>query len=606
MSLIVFIIPYLASILQFSTLNYMKWRNLKVGVKIGLGFLVMVVLAGLIGLVAYLRMGRIQTETDKLSSDYIPAISESFSLDQSWIEIMKALQAYDMTGDAYYLNRAKSKVSRFTSSIDNLNTITGTSERLKSSHEDVVNLKKESDTFTQRLKEYEALVGECSTQLSRLESAFENWKKSQGQSMSGLAGRLYEINYLIFRAKSEENPGLLASIGSDISSLRSMYAGSGRAGKDLDEYADAATKFSAAYTLARKSQLYRKELESNIYWDVKGVSDIGLDKVTATGTSTYETIRAQKTFLIVAILIVLILGIGLLLIIVQSITRPILEGIRMANRIAEGDLSQSIDLDREDEVGLLISALNKVAQNLQSIIRHLNEYSEIISGSGDKLLNTADLIADGSRQQASASEEISSSLEEVYANIQQNTNNAKETQGIAESSSQEVNKSKESFKIVNQSLKDITDKVKIINDIAFQTNILALNAAIEAARAGEHGKGFAVVAGEVKKLAEKSKEAAFVINEVSGSTMVMSLTARRELESLIPEIEKTAKLIQGITHASEEQVSGIEQINTSMQQLNMVVQNNVQRSDELNSQSQDLARQAQELKMLISRFKLAE
>lgn len=584
----------------------MKWRNLKVGVKIGLGFLVMVVLAGLIGLVAYLRMGRIQTETDKLSSDYIPAISESFSLDQSWIEIMKALQAYDMTGDAYYLNRAKSKVSRFTSSIDNLNTITGTSERLKSSHEDVVNLKKESDTFTQRLKEYEALVGECSTQLSRLESAFENWKKSQGQSMSGLAGRLYEINYLIFRAKSEENPGLLASIGSDISSLRSMYAGSGRAGKDLDEYADAATKFSAAYTLARKSQLYRKELESNIYWDVKGVSDIGLDKVTATGTSTYETIRAQKTFLIVAILIVLILGIGLLLIIVQSITRPILEGIRMANRIAEGDLSQSIDLDREDEVGLLISALNKVAQNLQSIIRHLNEYSEIISGSGDKLLNTADLIADGSRQQASASEEISSSLEEVYANIQQNTNNAKETQGIAESSSQEVNKSKESFKIVNQSLKDITDKVKIINDIAFQTNILALNAAIEAARAGEHGKGFAVVAGEVKKLAEKSKEAAFVINEVSGSTMVMSLTARRELESLIPEIEKTAKLIQGITHASEEQVSGIEQINTSMQQLNMVVQNNVQRSDELNSQSQDLARQAQELKMLISRFKLAE
>lgn len=584
----------------------MKWRNLKVGVKIGLGFLVMVVLAGLIGLVAYLRMGRIQTETDKLSSDYIPAISESFSLDQSWIEIMKALQAYDMTGDAYYLNRAKSKVSRFTSSIDNLNTITGTSERLKSSHEDVVNLKKESDTFTQRLKEYEALVGECSTQLSRLESAFENWKKSQGQSMSGLAGRLYEINYLIFRAKSEENPGLLASIGSDISSLRSMYAGSGRAGKDLDEYADAATKFSAAYTLARKSQLYRKELESNIYWDVKGVSDIGLDKVTATGTSTYETIRAQKTFLIVAILIVLILGIGLLLIIVQSITRPILEGIRMANRIAEGDLSQSIDLDREDEVGLLISALNKVAQNLQSIIRHLNEYSEIISGSGDKLLNTADLIADGSRQQASASEEISSSLGEVYANIQQNTNNAKETQGIAESSSQEVNKSKESFKIVNQSLKDITDKVKIINDIAFQTNILALNAAIEAARAGEHGKGFAVVAGEVKKLAEKSKEAAFVINEVSGSTMVMSLTARRELESLIPEIEKTAKLIQGITHASEEQVSGIEQINTSMQQLNMVVQNNVQRSDELNSQSQDLARQAQELKMLISRFKLAE
>lgn len=228
----------------------------------------------------------------------------------------------------------------------------------------------------------------------------------------------------------------------------------------------------------------------------------------------------------------------------------------------------------------------------------------MIADSSQKLQESANEISDGSKQQASAAEEISSSMEEMYANIQQNSENARETQRIAETSATEVHKSKESFKYATQSLQDITDKVSVINDIAFQTNILALNAAIEAARAGEHGKGFAVVAGEVKRLAEKSREAATVINDVSSATMVMSKSARRELEALVPEIEKTAGLIQEIASANIEQTSTVELINNAMQQLNSVIQNNAQRSEELANNSIDLSRQAEELKELISSFKV--
>jgi methyl-accepting chemotaxis protein len=263
-----------------------------------------------------------------------------------------------------------------------------------------------------------------------------------------------------------------------------------------------------------------------------------------------------------------------------------------------------IDVDRKDEVGMLSDALNKVSQNLRAIVTYLNENSKIIAASSQRIKESANDIADGAKQQASAAEEISSSMEEMYANIQQNTENAQQTQKIASSSAVEVNKSKESFKYATTSLKDITEKVLVINDIAFQTNILALNAAIEAARAGEHGKGFAVVAGEVKRLAEKSREAATLINDVSSSTMVMSQTARRELEALVPEIEKTANLVQEVTSANLEQVSGVEQINNAMQQLNMVIQNNAQRSDELVSNSHEMERQAEELNTLVAAFKV--
>jgi methyl-accepting chemotaxis protein len=197
-------------------------------------------------------------------------------------------------------------------------------------------------------------------------------------------------------------------------------------------------------------------------------------------------------------------------------------------------------------------------------------------------------------------------MEQMASNIKQNADNAQQTDKIANQSARDAQESGKSVLEAVSAMKEIANKISIIEEIARQTNLLALNAAIEAARAGEHGKGFAVVAAEVRKLAERSQKAAGEINQLSGTTLLVSERSGEMLDKLVPDIQRTAELVQEISAASREQDTGGEQINKALQQLEQVIQQNASASEEMAATTEELTGQSDQLVNALAFFRTGD
>ncbi|MBI9097199.1 MAG: hypothetical protein JEY91_01915 [Spirochaetaceae bacterium] len=276
--------------------------------------------------------------------------------------------------------------------------------------------------------------------------------------------------------------------------------------------------------------------------------------------------------------------------------------IEAANKVASGDLTVKLEIGN-NTTSLLASIKNMVEQ-LQRVVREVKESVDTVNTGSRELSSSAEEMSQGATEQAASVEETSASMEEMSSNIQQNTDNSQQTEKISSKAATDAFESGSAVKEAVTAMKEISGKISIIEEISRQTNLLALNAAIEAARAGDHGKGFAVVASEVRKLAERSQIAAGEITELSASSMSVAEKAGTMLDQLVPDIQKTAELIQEISASSIEQNSGADQINNALQQLNEVVQQNSSASEEIASTSEELAAQAQILEETISYFKI--
>jgi methyl-accepting chemotaxis protein len=286
----------------------------------------------------------------------------------------------------------------------------------------------------------------------------------------------------------------------------------------------------------------------------------------------------------------------------QSMLTNLKSRAELAEKIANGDLT--VEVTAASDKDSLGAALKAMVEKLRAVVSEVMTASANVSSGSQQMSSSAEEMSQGSTEQASAAEEASSSMEEMSSNIQQNSDNAQQTEKIALQAAEDAKEGGDAVKQSVVAMKEIASKISIIEEIARQTNLLALNAAIEAARAGEHGKGFAVVAAEVRKLAERSQSAAGEINKLAGSSVQVAEKAGEMLNRLVPDIQKTAELVQEISAASKEQTAGSEQINKAIQQLDQVTQQNATASEELASTAEELASQAEQLQSAIDFFKL--
>ena len=302
-----------------------------------------------------------------------------------------------------------------------------------------------------------------------------------------------------------------------------------------------------------------------------------------------------------------------LIIIIFSVSKNVNTIVKHLNynlhQLAEGDLTvvTSEELKkRRDEVGELSRSISKLKWNMRKIIGEIGMGANSVAEASQHISISAQAMSQGSNQQAENVEDICTIIEQITASIKQNADNSKATEKISADAQEGIEIVNEKASRSLEATKEITERIHIINDIAFQTNILALNAAVEAARAGEHGKGFAVVAAEVRKLAEKSKQAADqVVGQAKISFDLAEETGQKMAETL-PQIIKTTQLVREISASSIEQENGVNQVNTAIQQLNNVSIQNAAASEELATSSEQLSNQADHLRDLISFFQLEQ
>lgn len=625
----------------------MNWKDLKLGAKLGAGFGLLILIAAVLGILAIFNMNSIKTQSEYLGNEYVPEVAVANSIERHTLKTMYAMRGYGLTADKNMLENAQASLQKVNNFLGDASDLARNSTQLEA-------LVASIDETQVALNKYEVLVKETQninevmedtrktldqsaidfvsnnekfidTQNSRLKNeltrGMDRTTLQERRQKVVFAGFIQntgnQIRVKAFKALSDRNADFVDQAQEDFSKLNSYYEQVREITRlqadieKLDESEASAEAYQNAMLTLKDNLLRLQELGkerdeagSVLLSNVQAISEKGIMETDRIAKGAIERVNTANVWMLGGLITALIVGILFAYIITSSIVQPINEQNAFIGKISTGDLTAELNIDRKDEIGESAKALKAMVDKLKEVITVIVGASENINSAAVEMSSSSQQMSEGATEQAASAEEVSSSMEQMASNIQQNTDNAIQTETIALKAADDI---KEGSKAVNDtviSMKEIAGKISIIGEIARQTNLLALNAAVEAARAGEHGKGFAVVAAEVRKLAERSQSAAAEIDQVSSSSVAVAEKSGKLLEQIVPDIQKTARLVQEISASSREQSTGSDQVNSAVQQLNEVTQQNAAAAEEVASSSEELSSQADQMKETISFFKV--
>lgn len=597
--------------------------NLPMAGKLGTGF-GLVCLTFLVALYAYQHtLGTVTSSYDTLLSQPVKSVSLAQTIDSNMLQARRSEKDFLARKDMKYVDRVAQNVKAVTENATQLEEIqaaAGNTQNVAAAEAIRKSIKTYHQAFLATVAAWErrgldhesGLQGELRNKVHTLEEQLIAMDERMGSYESRdimvemLMLRRHEKDYLLRGLdKYVEKVGArLNTIRDKVTLLPLTSVEKSQMGTLLDGYENAFNALAREDKVIAGNIAALREQVHKIEPQVDAIVARARENMELMEAQTMESAATGRNSAAAMAGAALIAAIFITVVTTRRITVPLSKGAGFASVVADGDLTASMNVDREDEIGRIMRSLVSMGTRLKDIIGSIQESVGAVASGSEELSASSENLSQGSTEQAAAVEEVSASIEQLMANIRQTTDAAARTEAIAVSNAKNAS---EGGKIIGQAvdaMHQIADRITIIEEIARQTNLLALNAAIEAARAGEAGKGFAVVAAEVRKLAERSGVAAGEIGELSGDCVSIAEQAGQLFERMIPEISQTADMIKEITGASDDQNHGIDLIARAVSQMDQAIQSNASAAEELASTSEALSHQAEELQEAISYFRV--